>query len=55
MKLNITDDHDVLAFLTHSLVPPGQQTDNRIDDGEKAKYDKEFDQYYEELEKQKKE
>ncbi|XP_052217244.1 protein ERGIC-53-like isoform X2 [Dreissena polymorpha] len=51
----LADDHDVLAFLTHSLVPPGQKVESRIDETEKAKFDKEFDQYYEQLEKQKKE
>ncbi|XP_052813615.1 protein ERGIC-53-like isoform X2 [Mya arenaria] len=51
----LADDHDVLAFLTHSLTPPGQNVGTKIDDVEKAKYDKEFDQYYEQLEKQKKE
>ncbi|WAR11229.1 LMAN1-like protein [Mya arenaria] len=43
----LADDHDVLAFLTHSLTPPGQNVGTKIDDVEKAKYDKEFDQYAE--------
>lgn len=55
MRTLVSDDHDVLAFLTHSLVPPGQKVESRIDETEKAKFDKEFDQYYEQLEKQKKE
>jgi len=45
----------VLAFLTHSLTPPGQKVESKIDETERAKYDKEFDEYYEQLEKQKKE
>ncbi|XP_060600657.1 protein ERGIC-53-like isoform X2 [Ruditapes philippinarum] len=51
----LADDHDVLAFLTHSLVPPGQEVKSTVDDAERAKYEKEFEEYYEQLEKAKKE
>ncbi|KAL4216730.1 Protein ERGIC-53 [Mactra antiquata] len=51
----LADDHDVLAFLTHSLVPPGQEVKQGVDDAERQKYEKEFEEYYNELEKAKKE
>jgi N-dimethylarginine dimethylaminohydrolase len=37
------------------LVPPGQEVKSTVDDAERAKYEKEFEEYYEQLEKAKKE
>ncbi|KAL5019807.1 hypothetical protein ScPMuIL_002699 [Solemya velum] len=51
----LADDQDVLAFLTHSLFPPGQQPadSQQVSDDQKKKFEMEFDEYYKELEKQK--
>lgn len=51
----LADDHDVMAFLTHSLIPPGQQTASQFNEEDKQKYEKEFEEYYAQLEKDKKE
>ncbi|XP_021357046.1 protein ERGIC-53-like [Mizuhopecten yessoensis] len=52
----LADDHDVLAFLTHSLIDTDKQPDmQQVPEQEKQKYEKEFDDYYQQLEKQKEE
>ncbi|KAK3587680.1 hypothetical protein CHS0354_042464 [Potamilus streckersoni] len=52
----LADDHDVLAFLTHSLVPPGQQAvETKVAEDERKKYEKEFEDYQKQLEQAKKE
>ncbi|XP_059173624.1 protein ERGIC-53-like isoform X2 [Physella acuta] len=48
----LADDHDVLYLLTHSLHDPTVDT-NQVSDDERAKFEKEFQQYQEELDKAK--
>ncbi len=51
----LTDDHDVLKFLTYNLQSPDSSVteENRISDEERQKLSKEFDDYQEKLQKQK--
>ncbi|KAK6184877.1 hypothetical protein SNE40_007239 [Patella caerulea] len=50
----LADDHDVLSFLTHSLQVPTQGVVGQgVPDDERVKFEKEFDDYYKELEKAK--
>nr|XP_034322732.1 protein ERGIC-53 [Crassostrea gigas] len=46
----LADDHDVLAFLTHSLHNKEDQPANQVPEQDRQKYEKEFDEYYKELE-----
>nr|XP_022312561.1 protein ERGIC-53-like [Crassostrea virginica] len=46
----LADDHDVLAFLTHSLHSKEEQPANQVPEQDRQKYEKEFDEYYKELE-----
>ena len=57
MLFCISDDHDVQAFLTHSLTPPeniatGTQ---QVSDDDRLKFEQEFDEYYQKLQKAKEE
>ncbi|XP_076081528.1 protein ERGIC-53-like isoform X1 [Mytilus galloprovincialis] len=50
----LADDHDVLAFLTHSLHDGDQlAAKTQVSEQERQKYENEFDNYYKELEKNK--
>ncbi|GAB1604355.1 protein ERGIC-53-like [Argonauta hians] len=51
----LADDHDVMAFLTHSMHPPADQmaSDSKVSDDEKKKLDEEFNEYYKKLEQAK--
>ncbi|XP_048750391.2 protein ERGIC-53-like [Ostrea edulis] len=49
----LADDHDVLAFLAHSLHSQDQQPASQVPEQERQKYEKEFDDYYKELEQAK--
>ena len=51
----LVDDHDVQSFLTHSLTPPadGDHTDSPVTAEEKKKFEKEFDEYWDKLQKAK--
>ncbi|XP_022084593.1 protein ERGIC-53-like [Acanthaster planci] len=55
----LADDHDVIKFLTHSLIPPDEPRtppkDQAISDDEEERFKKEYDEYYEKLQQQKKE
>ncbi|XP_071942901.1 protein ERGIC-53-like [Antedon mediterranea] len=54
----LADDHDLLKFLTHSLVPPDgeeQTGDGHITEEERQKFKEEYEQYYKKLEKQREE
>lgn len=49
----LADDHDVLKFLTYSLVPQSQvQTGAGLSDADKQRFSQEYEQYKEKLEKQ---
>ncbi len=52
-----TDDHDVQAFLTHSLSAPDatQGAGAQVSDDERKKFEKEFDDYYQKLQAAKEE
>ncbi|ESO85090.1 hypothetical protein LOTGIDRAFT_168115 [Lottia gigantea] len=49
----LADDHDVISFLTHSLLSPSATQGQAVSEDEKVKFEKEFDDYYKELEKAK--
>lgn len=51
----LADDHDVLAFLTHSMHPPADQlaADPKVSEDEKKKLEEEFQEYYKKLEQDK--
>jgi len=52
----LADDHDVHSFLTHSLHPPADtptKGGQQVTDDEKDKFNKEFDDYYQKLQKAK--
>ena len=55
--LCITDDHDVQAFLTHSLIPPENVATGtqQVSDDDRLKFEQEFDEYYQKLQKAKEE
>ena len=52
-----TDDHDVQAFLTHSLTPPENVNagSQQVSDDDRRKFEQEFDEYYQKLQKAKEE
>lgn len=51
----LADDHDVLAFMTHSMHAPADQlaADPKVSDDEKKKLEEEFQEYYKKLEQAK--
>lgn len=52
----LADDHDVTSFLTHSLTPPVDDSSKRgpeVSEDEKKKFEQEFDEYYQKLQKAK--
>ncbi|CAI9732606.1 protein ERGIC-53-like isoform X2 [Octopus vulgaris] len=51
----LADDHDVMAFLTHSMHAPADQMDTgtKVSEDEKKKLDEEFKEYYKKLEQAK--
>ncbi|XP_048251141.1 protein ERGIC-53-like [Haliotis rufescens] len=50
----LADDHDCLSFLTHSLLPPAEEgAAGQVSEEERKKFEKEFEDYYNELEKAK--
>ena len=54
----LADDHDVTSFLTHSLTPPADDGSRRgpeVSDDERKKFEQEFDEYYQKLQKAKEE
>ncbi|XP_006824512.1 protein ERGIC-53-like [Saccoglossus kowalevskii] len=54
----LADDHDALKLLTHSLTVPASELpkpDGRITEEERQKFTREYDEYYEKLQKQKEE
>ncbi|XP_041355326.1 protein ERGIC-53-like [Gigantopelta aegis] len=50
----LADDHDVQAFITHSLLPPGEKG-AEMSEEERVKFEKEFEDYYKQLEQAKEE
>ncbi|KAJ8311485.1 hypothetical protein KUTeg_010840 [Tegillarca granosa] len=49
----LADDHDVLAVLTHSLHSEDEKPAGQVGDQDRQKYEKEFEEYYQQLEKAK--
>jgi len=51
---DLADDHDVLSFLTHSLTPQAEtSTGQQVPDEERKKFEEEYQQYHDKLQKAK--